>query len=167
MSEHHEGAAAAALESLRRIVEGARSVPMSASCVVNRSEVLALIDQSSSAWSEELAAAKANASDDTREQALAKADEIIEAARQEARDLVDQSAVVRTAQERAEAIVAKATEDAVGLKVETDRYADARLAEFEADLQRTMGQVSTMRQRLSERSGLDASEVDALPSLDS
>lgn len=165
MSDQHESATAA-LESLRRIVEGARPVPMSASCMVNRTDVLAIVDQARKALGDELATAKAQATDGPQEQALAKAEEIIEAARQEARELVDQSAVVRSAQERAEAIVAQATEEAEALKVETDRYTDARLAEFEADLHRTMDQVTTMRRRLSERSGLDAAEVEALPSLD-
>ena len=37
------------LQQLRQLVEGAKSVPMSASCMVNRTEALSLIDQATQA----------------------------------------------------------------------------------------------------------------------
>ena len=44
-------------------------------------------------------------------------------------------------------------------------YVDARLAEFEASLQKTSSQVGLMREQLAKRSKLDDSDVVALPSI--
>lgn len=57
--------------------------------------------------------------------------------------------------------------DADALRREADTYVDARIAAFEASLQKTLAQVRVMRERLSRRSALDDDTgTHALPRLD-
>ena len=53
--------------------------------------------------------------------------------------------------------------EAEALRREADAYVDTRIATFEASLQKTMGQVRTMRERLASRSSLDDSNTQMLP----
>lgn len=59
------------------------------------------------------------------------------------------------AAERAERLTSETESEAAELKREADAYVDARIAELEAGLAKTMSQIQTMRARLSERSHLD------------
>ncbi|MHB1008934.1 MAG: hypothetical protein ACYC1E_06825 [Propionibacteriaceae bacterium] len=155
------------LARLRSIVVEARQVPMSASCMVNRSEVLSLIDsivaglpdviQRSRTVITEQFTAHAHA----REQAA----EILESARNEAKEIASVSGVAREANEYAAMTRAQADEEARQIRIEADMYVDSRLAEFEASLQKTSSQVVLMREQLAKRSKLDDSDVEALPSI--
>src|SRR3954467_14243724 len=69
----------AKLSELRRVVEGARSMPMSASAVVNRVEVLALIDELGSAVDEGLGESR---------RVLAEREAVVAEGRVEARQIV-------------------------------------------------------------------------------
>lgn len=155
------------LQALRQIVVEARNVPMSASCMINRTEVLELIDEVIGDLPADLERSRTVITEQytANAQAREQAAEIIEQAREEARQLVSVSQVAAKAEEYASATRATAEEEATGLRVEVDAYVDARLAEFEASLQKTIGQVTTMRERLSQRSGLDESDVEALPAI--
>ena len=57
--------------------------------------------------------------------------------------------------------------DVEALRREADAYVDARIASFEAGLQKTMSQVRTMRDRLATRSALDDTSTQALPRVES
>lgn len=146
------------LARLRAEVEEARAVPMSASCMVNRADMLASIDEIVGGLPAELSAARKildeqyEITHQAREQAL----EILEAARAEAKEIAGMSETVRLANEEADAIRAKARADAESITREADLFVDSRFAEFEASLQRTATQLQTMRTRLAERSHLDA-----------
>ncbi|WP_040157453.1 hypothetical protein [Nigerium massiliense] len=118
-----------ALQRLRILVADARPVPMSASCFVNRAEVLALVDR-----------VAAGLGDDTGAAARAEADGVLADARARADELVSDAEVVR-----------RAKEEAAELRSEADSYVDERLAELEAGLSRTMAELTRMRRRLSER----------------
>ncbi|MDO5285672.1 MAG: hypothetical protein Q4G45_02470 [Actinomycetia bacterium] len=156
------------LRRLRQMVEEARTVPMSASCMVNRAEVLALIDEALADLPRDLELSRSVITEQYNAHASAreKAAEIIEHARAEAQQLVSVSQVAAQANEYAAEARRAALEEADQIRVEADMYVDTRLAEFEASLQKTVGQVATMRQRLSQRSGLDASQVQALPAIE-
>lgn len=142
---------------LRALVEHAKAVPMSASCMVNRADVLSRLDAVGAALDAELARAKDTVSDRDAvlDQARAEAEAILAQAREDAEGLVSEHALVTEATERAEALTAEAQEEAEGLRREADAYVDGRIAELEAGLSRTLSQIQTMRARLSERSGLD------------
>ncbi len=155
------------LNRIRTLVQEAKSVPMSASCMLNRAQVLAMVDEAVAALPKELTDSRAviaerySSNAHVREQA----EQILANARAEARELASMSSVARLADEQAEAVRDQAAKDAIALRVEADRYIDTRLAEFEAELQKTQGQLKTMRARLAARSRLDASEVEALPNI--
>ena len=155
------------LAKLRGIVVDARNVPMSASCMVNRAEVLSLIDRIVAGLPEEIERSRAVISEQFSAHAHAReqAAEIIESARNEAKEIASVSGVARQANEYAETTKAQADEEARQIRIEADMYVDGRLAEFEASLQKTSSQVVLMREQLAKRSQLDDSDVEALPSV--
>lgn len=155
------------LAKLRGIVVDARNVPMSASCMVNRAEVLSLIDRIVAGLPEEIERSRTVINEQFTAHAHAReqAAEIIESARNEAKEIASVSGVARQANEYAEATRAQADEEARQIRVEADMYVDGRLAEFEASLQKTASQVVLMREQLAKRSKLDDSDVEALPSI--
>jgi hypothetical protein len=72
---------------------------------------------------------------------------------------------MEAARAKATQLEAKALADVEALRREADSYVDARIASFEAGLQKTMSQVRTMRDRLATRSALDDTSTKALPRL--
>lgn len=145
------------LQQLRLIVEEARAVPMSASCMINRTEVIDLIDEIQQNLPGELAEARRTLDEqwEASRQLRERADEIEEEARREARQIVSMNEIVRLAHEEADRIREQATQDAQLIRREADLFIDTRFAEFEAGLQRTSSQLKTMRDKLAERSQLD------------
>ena len=144
----------AKLAELRRTVDEARSMPMSASAVVNRAELLALVDDLSgeleraSAESERVLAER----DAVVAEGRREADGIIADAHREREKLISDTDVFRVAKRQADGLVARAREDAEALRQETDQYVDAKLANFEVTLARTSDAVRRGRQRLAGRS---------------
>ncbi|MGD7706689.1 hypothetical protein [Microlunatus sp. Y2014] len=132
------------LSRLRGVITSAKAMPMSASCVVNRAEVLALVD-----------AVERAAPPPRAEPTRVEADRIIAEAREEAARLVSESEVVKAAEVEAERVRAAAQEDASGLRTETDAFVDSRMASFESVLHKQLSQVQLARNRLSQRSRLD------------
>lgn len=155
------------LDQLRQLVVNAKAVPMSASCMVNRAEVLALIDQATEALATDVGEAQrvTATSLETLERAQEEAAHIISSAEEKARFLAGQTPVMEMAKRKAAQLEAKALSDAEALRREADAYVDARIASFEAGLQKTMSQVRTMRERLASRSSLDDTSTQALPRL--
>ncbi len=155
------------LRQLRQLVEGAKAVPMSASCMVNRAEALSLIDQAAVALAEDVGEAQrvTATSLETLERAQAEAKQIIASAEEKAHYLASQNPVMELARQKAAQLEAKALTDAEALRREADAYVDARIASFEAGLHKTMSQVRTMRDRLATRSSLDDTSTQALPRL--
>jgi cell division septum initiation protein DivIVA len=155
------------LSQLRDLVNGAKAVPMSASCMVNRAEVLALIDRAAEALTTDVGEAQrvTATSLETLERAQEEAAQIIASAEEKANFLAGQTPVMETARKKAAQLEARALADAEALRREADAYVDARIASFEASLQKTMSQVRTMRDRLASRSSLDDTSTQALPRL--
>ena len=144
----------AKLAELRRTVDEARSMPMSASAVVNRAELLALVDDLAG----ELARASAESArvlaerDAVVAEGRREADGIVADAHREREKLISDTDVFRVARREADTLVARAREDAEALRQETDQYVDAKLANFEVTLARTSDAVRRGRQRLAGRS---------------
>lgn len=155
------------LTQLRQLVTGAKAVPMSASCMVNRAEVLSLVDRATEALADDTGEAKrvAATSLETLERAQEEAAQIIASAEEKAAFLASQTPVMELARKKAAQLEAKALADAEALRREADAYVDSRIASFEASLQKTMSQVRTMRDRLASRSSLDDTATQALPRL--
>lgn len=146
------------LDALQQLIEQGKAVPISASCMINRADALALVAAARSALTDELDAARlaAEASPPVLERAKAEAEAVVRAAQQEAERMVEASEVLQTAQQRADALRAETDAEAQALRKEADVYVDSRIAAMEAGLQKTLSQIQTMRARLATRSGLDA-----------
>ena len=150
--ERTEGVAGV-LDAIEEAVAQARAMPMSSSVLVNRAELLELVDQVRAALPDQLYRADevlADA-DAARQAAQAEADAVLARARARAAELVEQESVVVAAQERAAQIVADAQETAQALRRDADDYCDRRLADFEIDLGKVLSQVQAGRAKLAGR----------------
>lgn len=143
------------LAAARSSVEQAKAMPMSASCLVNRADLLAQLDRAAEAFRTELAEAKRASGAGALAAATATAEQLLDDARGRADALVAEDAVHAEAVARAEELTRAAEEEAAALRREADVYVDQRMAELEAAMAKTLAQVKTLRARLSERSGLD------------
>jgi cell division septum initiation protein DivIVA len=157
----------AKLIELRKVVEQARSMPMSASAVVNRSELLGLIDEVSGAL--ETAFTESQKVIDERDSVVEggrqEAQQIVADARSEREDIISDTDVYRVAKREADQLLEQARAEADELRKETDDYVDAKLANFEITLERTTEAVKRGRERLAGRSAFDAltsDEVDKI-----
>ncbi|MDR0960882.1 MAG: hypothetical protein LBM23_11190 [Propionibacteriaceae bacterium] len=146
------------LRDLKRLISEARSVPMSASCMVNRAATTSAIDDIMRGLDSDL---ENYANDYLAEHAASS----VRDAQAESERLISESEIVRESNTRAAQILARARAEADELLVEADRYVETRLAAFEAELQVTMSRVTVMRDRLQERSRLNESsdETTVLP----
>ncbi|WP_028046806.1 hypothetical protein [Cellulomonas sp. URHE0023] len=145
------------LEAIATAVSTARAMPMSSSVLVNRAELLDLVEQARDVLPTQLTRADQVLADAAaaRAEAQAGADEILARARREAAALVDQEAVVLAAQERAAQLLAEAEETVERLQRDADDYCDRRLADFEIDLGKVLGQVQAGRAKLAGRLGAE------------
>lgn len=136
--------------TVRDHIDTARSVPMSASVMVNRDELVGILEDAVSALPEEIRQARWLLKE--REEFLAKArreaEDIIDAGRQQAQRMVEKTEVVREANLHARRIVDDAEKTARDLKHEAEDYIDQKLASFEVVLERTMTAVVKGRERL-------------------
>jgi len=143
------------LDALTVAVTHARAMPMSSSVLVNRAELLDLLDQARDVLPTQLTQADevlADA-DAARGVAQAEADSLVAAARTRAAELIDAEQVTIAARERAREIVAAAEGVAEGLRRAADDYCDRRLADFEIDLGKVLTQVQAGRAKLAGRLG--------------
>ena len=155
------GTAEDKLAHLRELILNARAMPMSASCVINRGEVLAAIDDVIANLPDEIAGAQQviDMAAYKIAEGEAEAGRIMADARDHAANLAQHSEVVRVAEQLAAQMRTEADTEAAALRRETDEFIDARMASFESVLHKTVSQVRTARARLSERSGLDAGDT--------
>jgi regulator of protease activity HflC (stomatin/prohibitin superfamily) len=151
------------LARLRELILNARSMPMSASCVINRGDVLAAIDDVIDNLPDEIADAQIiiERSQSKIAEGEAEAGRILADAREHAATLARHSEVIRVAEQEGAKIRADAEADAAALRRETDEFIDSRMASFESVLHKTASQVHTARSRLAERSGLNGLDRDS------
>lgn len=138
------------LDELTVLVEDAKSMPLSASCIVNRSQVLDIVDEIRQLMPESvyradelLADREAVVQDGRRE-----ADRILAQARSAADSLVSEHEVYLAAVEEANNLRYEVTAETQQMRSETDGYIDAKLATFEITLQKTLQTVDRGRERL-------------------
>jgi vacuolar-type H+-ATPase subunit H len=145
------------LDEIVAAVEGARAMPMSASCMVNRAEMLALLDELRGLMPGELAEAEEllESRDDVVEEGHAEAARIIEEAKRERSRLVAKTEVAQEAAREAERIVTEAEDESQRMRDDVDEYVDAKLANFEVVLGKTLAAVERGREKLRGRHPLD------------
>jgi cell division septum initiation protein DivIVA len=161
-----------ALDELVALVESARALPLSASCVVPREEVLDLLDELRAALPDALEDARGvlaareellGQARDRRDQATgearaeadrlltgarAEADRVLAAAHAHAERMVSADGVRRAAEAEARGVLEAARERADRLRADADAYADERLAALEGTLSRLLGTVERGRDLL-------------------
>jgi cell division septum initiation protein DivIVA len=154
-SDERAGGVLGVLDALAAAVESARSMPMSSSVLVNRAELLDLVDQARAALPDQLTEADELLADTEAGRAPARgaAAGSVAEARVQADRLVDAESVTVEARAKAAELVAQAQAQAEALRREADDYCDRRLADFEIDLGRVLGQVQAGRAKLAGRLG--------------
>jgi F0F1-type ATP synthase membrane subunit b/b' len=138
------------LRRLHELVASARPMPLSTSVMINRDEVLELLDETIERLPDELRAARWLLKE--REEYLAKVkregEEILDQARTRAERMVQRTEVVKASEARARKIVDLANDEASRLKNECEDFCDHKLASFEIVLERTLKMVGAGRDKL-------------------
>ncbi|MFB8088895.1 cell division initiation protein [Streptomyces sp. NPDC055992] len=138
------------LDEIVETVGNARSMPMSASCVVNRAELLAMLEEVREALPGSLAQAAEviGGHEQLVEQARQEAGRIIESAHAERTALVSGTEIAQRSQAEADRILTEARKEADEVRAEADEYVDSKLANFEVVLTKTIGSVDRGREKL-------------------
>jgi hypothetical protein len=138
------------LVELRELVENARTMPMSASVLVNREEILGLVEEILAALPDEVRHARwlLKERDEFMLQAHREADDVLASARVQAERMVERTEIAREAKRVSQRIIDDAEAQARRLRLECEDYIDHKLGEFEVVLDRTMNTVQQGRQRL-------------------
>ena len=156
------------LDEIVTVIEGARAMPMSASCIINRAEVLAFLDELRDLLPGEIAQAEEllESRDDVVEEGHVEAARIIEEAKRERAKLIAKTEVVQGATREAERIIVEAEDESKRMRDDVDEYVDAKLANFEVVLGKTLAAVERGREKLRGRHPLDElreQEADETP----
>jgi cell division septum initiation protein DivIVA len=145
------------LQQIQDLLKEAKTRPFSTSAVVNRDDVLELLEAAVNELPQEIKQARWIVKD--REELLAKArndgEGIVLRAHEERARLVSEEEVFRAANVEAEQILAEAREQARQLRLEAEDYVDAKLAQYEialgktySELERSIAQVRRGRDKL-------------------
>jgi len=146
------------LTSAITMVEEARGVPLSASCVVHRGEILEILDDARAALPADLEEAEAiiASRDSIIEDGRISADSLVSNAREEVARMVEQTSIVQAARDEAKKILDDARDVAEEERIQVEEYIDSRLATLEVILNKTMDAVARGRERLA---GADDKDV--------
>ncbi len=129
------------------MLEAARPVPLSTTVMVNREELLELIDTAMNRLPEELRAARWLLKE--REEYLATArrdgDEILTLARSQAERMVERNEIVKAAEMRARRIVDDAEAEGRRIRRQVEDMCDSRLAELEGIVERVRTEITEGR----------------------
>jgi len=162
----------ARLQQIEELIHEAKSMPLSASVLVNREELLELLEAAKSELPEEIKQARWIVKD--REELLSKgrreAEAIVQRGQHERARLVSGEEVVIAARDEAERLLSEAGEQARQMRLEAEDYVDAKLAQYEIalertarDIERSMGQVQRGREKLR---GVSVAQEELAPEQD-
>jgi cell division septum initiation protein DivIVA len=131
-------------------VEGARSVPMSRNCMIDRADLIGQLDELRHELPDEMRRSAALLEE--RDKILAagrnEAERIITEGEAEHSRLVSVNEVTVSAEHEAARIVAEARSDAQRLREEVDDYVDTALANFEQFLTRSLASIERGRDKM-------------------
>ncbi|MDA8197731.1 MAG: hypothetical protein M0019_11070 [Actinomycetota bacterium] len=140
------------LDRLEGLIVGAKAIPLSASVMIPRDEIVYLIRLAKENLPAEMAEANwiKKEQDKYLERVQYEANEIMDEARRQAEIMVSKQEIVRRAQSYANGITVRAREEASRFRVEAENYADQKLAELEIALANIAKSVKAGRDRLSQ-----------------
>jgi hypothetical protein len=151
MDVHHK------IDEIVKFLESARTMPMSSSAVVNRPDLLGMLEELRAMLPGSLRAAEAVL--DQREALLAEArtnaERLIQTGQKEQERLVSEHGVLMAAEAKAEETTASAKAKAEETRLQVDDYVDAKLAHMELQVEKMLDTVRQGRERLR---GLNAYE---------
>jgi|KBSSwiStaDraftv2_1062776.scaffolds.fasta_scaffold211244_3 cell division septum initiation protein DivIVA len=135
------------------IVATARTFPMSSSPMINREEMVELLEEALERMPEELRQARwmLKERQDFIDKTKREAADILDAGRAQAERMVQRQEVVRAAEMRARKVIEAAENEARRMKLEVEDFCDQRLASFEIVLERTLKTVAVGREKLNGR----------------
>ncbi len=154
----------AKLHQLELMVAEAKQVPLSASIMLNRAEIDGLVTELRDSLPDELRQARwiLKERDEVLDKARRRSEEMIEDAEAERERMIARTEVVQAANREADRIIEEAREQARQLRLEAEDYVDAKLANFEVVLQKTLTAVERGREKLRGRLDVDElADVDA------
>jgi len=145
------GDAEALLRRAVDIIASAPTMPLSSSPRIDRDEIIELLEEALQRLPDELRQARWMLKE--RQEFVAKtrreADELLEAARLRAERMVQRTEVVKAADQRARHLVDQAEDESRQMRHEAEDYCDQKLASFQIVLERIGKAVAQGRQRLS------------------
>lgn len=152
------------------LIEAARPVPLSASSMINKDEVLDLLNELAVRLPDELRAARwlLKEREDFLQRVRREGEELTDLARSRAEQMVQRTEVVKSAELRARKIIEAAEAESRKIRLEAEDYCDQKLGSFEAVLERTLNVVTDGRRRLQgdPMAGLVSAEPETEPELD-
>jgi hypothetical protein len=157
------------LRRVHEIIGNARPMPLSASVMVNKEELLGLLEEAIERLPEELRRARwlLKERQEFLEKVQREGDDILEAARVRAERMVQRTEIVRQAQHTARRTVEQANDEGRRLRHEAEDYCDQKLAAFEIVLERTLKTVQSGREKLRVTPLPPATVDDEVAALDS
>lgn len=131
-------------------IEEARGVPLSASCVVHRGEMLEILESARDLLPANLSEAEKVLARRDRiiEEGQSSAEAMIATAREDVARMVEQTSVVQAARDESKRILDEARDLSVQEREEVEAYIDGRLATLEVILNKTLEAVARGRERL-------------------
>jgi regulator of protease activity HflC (stomatin/prohibitin superfamily) len=138
------------IDEMIALVEGARSVPMSRNCIVDRGEMIGSLEQLRVELPSELRRSSAllEERDKIMEAGQREAERIISEGEAEHARLVSINEIVVSAEHEAARIIGEARTEAQRLRDEVDDYVDTALANFEQLLTRSLASIERGRDKM-------------------
>ena len=146
------------------MIEEARGVPLSASCVVHRGEMLEILLSAREFLPVDFLTAESILQDRDQiiDEGRSSAEAMIATTREEVSRMIEQTSIVQAARDEAQRILVDARAVAEEERREVEAYIDARLATLEVILNKTLDAVARGRERLE-----GAGDNDVLSQLNS
>ena len=147
---HHSPATESLVIEAIELVDAARPMPLSTNSMINREDLLDVLQQALDLLPEELRAARwlLREREEYLERVRLEGEEILSIARSQAERMVERTEVAKAAEHRAQRLIADTEAEARRMRRETEDFCDARLASLEGILDRTRAVVVTGRNRL-------------------
>jgi vacuolar-type H+-ATPase subunit H len=146
------------------MIEEARGVPLSASCVVHRGEMLEILQSARDFLPVDFLTAESILQDRDQiiDEGRSSAEAMIATTREDVSRMIEQTSIVQAARDEAQRILVDARAMAEEERHEVEAYIDARLATLEVILNKTLDAVARGRERLE-----GAGDNDVLSQLNS
>jgi hypothetical protein len=146
------------------MVQEARGVPLSASCVVHRGEMLEILNHARDYLPVDFITAEGILEDRDQiiEEGRNSAEAMIATAREDVARMIEQTSIVQAARDEAQRILDDTRSIAAEERAEVEAYIDGRLATLEVILNKTLDAVARGRERLE-----GADDKDVLSQLNS